>query len=355
MQIVRKKLSAQELTTPGVRYDPTSDTVQVLVDGTWVSSPVADPRTSPAYVYPPLTTSDPACDASANMVAAIKHLIDTATGTTTLVQMASALYALAVLIFPPLLIFDPLVIALVDIILTVGQTGVAGAFTATVYDHLLCYFRAHVDPATGALDSAGLDAVRTDISDNEDGTVIVVTEGIFAIFGWVGINNAGASGHETGDCSDCDTWCRLDDFTIEDYGWLTAPEFGLSATYSGSSWDTVPTFSAPNSWDAAGIEKTFATPVVFTDITIETNNTLGTISGACPTAIQLYLAGSLVVNHVVDPSIAGVSALQWLGSQAADKIVFVLYVSNSAGTGTGRMTRQVSKGTGANPYWVTNC
>jgi len=217
MQIVRKKLSADELSTPGLRYNSETDAVESLINNEWVDTPDADPRSNPALLYPALTTSDPRCDAAANMVAAIKNIVDQAVAVSTIVEMASLLYALFVVIFPPLLIFSPLVWALADIIFNLTVVVVDAAFTSSVYDDLLCYFYDN-EADDGRLDGDGLEAVRQAVTDNQDAAVAAVIDGIFLIMGFVGMDNVGASGAETGECAACAP-CFEYDFTIDGQGW----------------------------------------------------------------------------------------------------------------------------------------
>lgn len=356
MFVIRKKLSASEITPSNLRWNVDCSCVQQTFDGgtTWVDAPGQDPRSSDAFRAPALTTSDPRCDAAANMLAKLHAAVEMAIAFDNSVRLASELFALFALAVPALGVVVAVFTIIADVLLALGAAAIDGAFTSDVYDRLLCVFFDHID-SSGQMSDAQLSDIYDAVAADFDVTVQAVFGAVSSAAGAVGWSNAGALGSETGDCSTCDVWCRAEDFSIEDYGWTTATEFGLSATYTGSSWDTVPTFSAPNSWDAAGIEKVFVTPALFTEIDIQFNNTLGTISGACPQAIQLYLAGTLVVNQVTDPAVAGLNGMTWVGAQMADKIVFVLYVSNAAGTGTGRMLSQVSKGTGDNPFGANNC
>jgi len=171
------------------------------------------------------------------------------------------------------------------------------------------------------------------------------------------LNTAGATTAITdADCTACgNTWCRAEDFRDSAYLWLPSVASGAPALYTGSGWQTQAVVSGGDSWDAGVIVRDFDAPGDFTSIAVTFNNALGDITGACPMAIQLFLAGTLVENYVIDPAVAGVNSILWEGVETADRVQVVLYVSNSAGTGEGLIIQMTARGTGANPFGENNC
>jgi len=172
-----------------------------------------------------------------------------------------------------------------------------------------------------------------------------------------GLNLAGGTTEITeNDCSDCsEGWCRAEDFEISDYGWEIATEFSFVGDYTGGAWQSEPLVIGGDSWDMVGIKKEFSSPANFTEANISTDNTPGVHSGAMPTGIHLYLGGVFQDGIAVDPSLPGVDGLQWTGDVMADKILFYVFASNMAGTGTGKITAMTCRGDGENPFGSDNC
>jgi hypothetical protein len=356
MDIVRKELSADELTTPGTRYNPDTDTVQVLVNGTWVDSAAADPRTSPAFLYPPLTTSDPACDASANMVAGIRNLVSEAVSTGSLVAMASLIYQAIAAVFPPLLIFDPLVLVICDVIIGLTTTVVNGAFTDGVYADILCYFKDVVD-SDGQLDAAGLESVRTQITDHQDAVVAAVCDAIFALVGWVGVNNWGSSGTETGDCSTCDQWCYTFDFTIDAQGWNNLS--GQAVYTSGVGWQTINYTGGP-SYRYLAIGITAAMDLVSYDIVF--SYTAGILNNTGDNTFVAANAGfgSPTLHAISIATGTPTSPQLWTGTAtlSALNVLFLCGAQFGGGHDPGgqvTVTHITLHGTGTNPFGTDNC
>jgi len=234
MQIVRKKLSADEISPPNKRYHSETDTVQTTPDGgtTWNDDPGSDPRTNTAYQLPPLTTSDPRCDAAANMVAYLRSMIDVDVLAMENWSRATALLSILLLIIPGGVLVD-LILLSVGIIAAEGASAIAAAFTEGVYDNFLCYFYNNLD-ADGILTDAGLTALIAEVEAGEDSTVVNVFEAHNHYMLFVGWTNAGASGSETGDCSACATCTDYsDDFQTGALGDKTF----LSVSFS-NQWPT---------------------------------------------------------------------------------------------------------------------
>lgn len=255
IEVIRKKLSAEEINPPGVRYNADDDSVQVFVDGEWIDAPAFDPRTSPGYLYPALTGSTRRCDAAANMVAAVKNIVDEVVATTTLIAMLGVLIAIITGVFPALLLLDPLILTFADAILFLTQTVVDAAFTSGVYDDLLCYFVVNCDD-NGQLTGAKLETIRLQVTAEQDATVAAVFDAMVLMIGWVGFNNFGSQGVETGDCTDCIETCHIynpmatpADYTNTNDG-VTLFSTYDTGTFAGGK--SLPLTSIRASWTSSG-------------------------------------------------------------------------------------------------------
>lgn len=237
LQIVRKKLTPDEISPPNTRYNSDCDCVQSTWDGgaTWTNTPGADPRSAPQYQAPGISTSDPACDGAARIAAALKRSIDTTVATSNAVQLASALLDVFLFIVPVIGIIATAIYIAAAALLAIGTAAIESAFTSDVYDQFKCIALCHLD-AGGQFTSDEWEAFQTECFDHFGaGTVSDVLQINFDTLGMVGFNNAVSLGTETGDCSACDPcgpWCYLWDFSLSDGGWLV----GAQGTWDGTKW-----------------------------------------------------------------------------------------------------------------------
>lgn len=244
MEIVRKKLSADELNPPGVRYEADGDLVQTLVGDTWVDTPSADPRTNTGGLLPPRAGGTAQCDAAANVVAKIKSINDYAIASQDQALIVSGVVSIIALFLPGIGLVAEALWILAELILTIGTINVDDAFTSDVYDDLTCYFDCAADDS-GQWSEAAIADVLANINTAHSGVVYNVLSNMFYQLGLVGLNNAGATGEETGDCSacDCSTCNQLFDFTLGDeLGWYLSPDeqthVGVLGSWTGSGWLT---------------------------------------------------------------------------------------------------------------------
>lgn len=171
------------------------------------------------------------------------------------------------------------------------------------------------------------------------------------------LNAAGATTEiDDADCSDCDNlWCKLLPFNVSDWDFEPATEFSLGAVYSGGAWRSVPIVIGGNSWDVVAIHREFVAPAVITEVHMSTDVDLGSVTSSCPTAIQFYLGGVFQTGIQIDPSINGINGLVWEGNVTADKVVLLIFASNSAGTGSAAITASTMRGEGDNPFGESDC
>lgn len=273
ISIVRKKLDPAEVGGANTRYDDDCDCVQTTPDGgtTWIDSPSNDPRHSLSQQLPARTTSDPRCDAAANMRHYLEGFINTVVTVATQGAGASAILGVLAVFMPEIAILWLLCLEIMGGLLSIGQSTINAAFTSGVYDTLESIFYCAIAD-DGTCTSGQLATIEDQIAAQIGGVVQVVMSLYLSLLGEVGLTNSGASGSEIGDCSgfEC-SWCY-------DYLWQTG---------------------APDSWGVvAGQGGVF----FLSGITWVWN---GTLVGSVPSSlgIQALLGDGSVNYHVTDFSI----------------------------------------------------
>lgn len=238
MKIVRKLLTEEETQPTGLRWDEDCDCVQQNVDGTWMDAPTADPRSSPAYQYPPIATADPACDAGARISAEVADIINIVFDAVSVVEAVNTMVALVAVFFPPVALFVALLFALVTAANAIGFAAVQLAFTDTVYEDLACIVACNIG-ADGQFDDDEWIAFQDEIGAHFGlSTVTAILSLMFNGYGMVGFNNMVSVGTETGDCTDCAcSHCFTIDLTASDgSGSGIIPLFSTATWVSGQGW-----------------------------------------------------------------------------------------------------------------------
>jgi hypothetical protein len=356
MFLIRRQLSAREGAPGNTRTNPETGVVETSMDGgaTWTPNPNEDPRLNPVYQLPPNTAPDVQCAAAAGMVEDIRRVLEAGTLGTGAGGLATVLITL--LLIPGIGWMWAAMLLFAGSIILAMSAGTLAAFTEDVYEQLLCIFYSNIN-ADGSVTAEQLETIHDQVvSDIGDALVSDFVQLVFNMHGFVGLTNAGSAyADPDADCACVPGWCRLEDFSISDYDWEPATEFSLSALYAAGAWNTVETFIGDNDWDALAIKKEFETPATFTEANFSTDIDLGTVSGSCPTAIQFYLGGVYQTGTAIDPSLNGIHGIQWTGTVITDKVLFLVFASNNAGTGFGKITGMTCYGTGENPFGDDNC
>lgn len=354
MQIVRKKLSASEITPPNVRYDAECDCVQSTYDGgaTWVDNPGADPRISPAFRAPANATADPQCNAAAGMVALLRSLIDADLAATTALGLTSTWFGILFLVFPIGIIADILLL-IADVILGIGSAAIAASFTEEVYDGLLCVFYNNID-ADGQMSDAQLADIYTAIAAEFDLTVQAVFGAHSSGIGPVGWSNAGALGSETGDCAVCGEWCKVFDFTSDDGGFALIADVG--GGYSGG-WATGYFDAGTGYYQNVGAALSGFDSTTFTYAKISYDYAAGNLSSlGGNSTLAVGIGAGFPINIIGMTPDAGYT--EWMGSVSGDNLSVYLCVglwTDGDPGGSGLITRLELHGTGDNPFGMDNC
>jgi hypothetical protein len=204
MEIVRKRLTPDELQSPRIRYNPATGQVEQTNDGgvTWAPAPSQDPRL--IYQQLPVATSNPRCDAAARMAALLQQHIElqitNVDAGATQIFLANTLVTAASFAFGITIVF-PAVLTFVGTVLALGSVALHGAFDTYDWDALKCKIYCLVS-TDGRLNQAGLDALYEFLLE---GTVTqnLVLGGTLSYMGYGVLSDAAALRTETGDCTSC--------------------------------------------------------------------------------------------------------------------------------------------------------
>lgn len=242
MPIIRLKLRPDDVYPETMRYDEETDTVQSLVNGEWVDNPDADPRTQTSF--PPLTTDDPTCDSAENVKVAFKNQID---GVITAIDGAQSAFTIAGIIlslfsFGVFGVFISLALFLAHAMLDAGTAAISASLTTTAYDTFTCILFCHMD-VNGRVKTGEFDEIKSDVTAQIGGLGGTILNAMLSLAGEGGVNNLGAIGMSTGDCSDCNcTPCEfMTDFHQWSYGFQA---FGTDLEFGTDFMEITPEFYA---------------------------------------------------------------------------------------------------------------
>jgi len=341
MTVMRSRLSEADFSNPSQRYNEDTDTFQYSPDNgeTWYDSPQADPRHSSIFRYPALETTDPQCDAAANMVKWIKDFIDGV-----IAQLENDAQAIALTndfltrfatLFPPALLLVLLEQA-ASTLFDLGASALDAAFTSTQYDLLLCAFDCNIS-ADGQVTAGQLTDIEVQIAATMDSVPAAIVDEILFIQGEVGLSNAGAIGGQTGDCSDCNClWCHTWNFRVASGSAYWAADSGYGTWVLGSGWES----------QASGlIVRNFVTATTFRRIDIS-----GNAFSAGVVAVAFNLAG--VRQLTLTCSDAVPYTCGWDIDVVADEIILNPHATSAADAYIFDVTIQ---GEGDSPYGADNC
>lgn len=239
MFVIRKKLSADEITPPTIRYNADCDCIQTTFDGgaTWTDSPGSDPRSSPAFRAPPSTEDDPRCTSAAGMVALLRSLVDADQAADSAAGLVVLWFAILLAAFPFVGWVADLLLLIADAIVSIGGAAISTAFTEDVYTQFLCVFYDNID-TDGQMSDAQLSDIYTQVATDFDLTVQAVFGLHSSGLGAVGWSNAGALATTSADCGSCLTWCIDVDLAVSDFDMSTdTSDWGPGAVYVlGTGW-----------------------------------------------------------------------------------------------------------------------
>lgn len=235
MQIVRKYLSADEVSPPGLRYDPDCDCVQVSPDGgtTWTDDPGADPRHNPAYLLPARGGGSARCDSAESAMQHFKAQVDAFITGGTILGVVNLWVALLFFI-PGVNVLIALILSVAEALFDTGVVVIDAAMTEPVYDQIKCIIYCNMDD-DGQVSAEQFADIDSDVNSLIGGVPATVWSLITSAWGEVGLSNAGASGEYTGDCDACECgWCYEWDESAIEAEWT----FDFGSTNGGYYVDT---------------------------------------------------------------------------------------------------------------------
>lgn len=349
MHVVRKRLITSEVSPPNFRYNPDTNQAQFSPDGgeTWVDSPGTDPRHNTTYQFPPRGGSDPRCDAAANMVAALRFVIDVMIDAPTTLARINILLGYVKRFIPEIAFIIEIITYAVDF-LSVIRDDLEDAFTEDAYDMIECSLFCRTED-DGSITADGIGAVLADVFAYDPDVLFTAVQFIFQTWwGEVSLSNAGAIGDAVGDCDDCECeWCWQVNFA-DSNGGFTSDSRGSGANYtSGTGWTNHDNGTVNGTY----IHRVFSSSAIFTSAVF-------TYTGTDPlttatTAGRLAGDGGFTQNV---GAVSGTHVVTWTGSSTIDEII--LQVGNYAmgeGGGTSAIISAEFRGRNENPFGDDNC
>jgi len=272
IQVIRQRLAPDQVTPKNLRYDTECDCVQQTPDDgtTWIDTPQADPRHGDGFRLPARTSTDPQCDAAANMTVHIQATFDAIIGSSSALQAANAVFGVFSLFFFEFGIVIDAILAVVSAIFAVGTSTLEGALTSDVYDQLLCIIFCNIN-LDGTVTADQYDAIYNQVDTAPApmaGTAASVIKLLLSTWGEVELSNAGARGEEVGDCSACTDcqWCYRFDVAHQLDTWIPETFGSATATYSSGAWHSGNSGGTQWLW----IAYTFGSPITLTDAALLT-------------------------------------------------------------------------------------
>lgn len=369
MPIVRKQLKPSDVYPDDIRYNPSGDQVEVLIDGVWTPAPESDPRKQ--TTLPPRATADPACDggrsiadAIANQIAQIITAIDNAQTLATIAGLILGLFSFGVFA-----IFINIALAIAGYMFDLGTAAIQAALPPSAYDTFACILYCHMD-SQGRIKKGHLPQIYQEVVDQIGATGGQILIEMMSLAGEGGLNNLAAQGTATGDCDECgcsDGWCYLHDFTSTDSDFSRDTSLGdNNGTYvPGQGWNTSDFLNVVQNPDTANrlayIKRNHPSCTI-TKIILTYNYTGGTFDSTALRALIIFLnavdRGSITRAAIINgTNLTFTIEGTWEGIEQT-----ALYIRSSRDisspytySGSGRLVSCQMEGTGTNPFGVDNC
>lgn len=275
MEIVRKYLTPDEISSPNTRIVSPDATAEMTVDGeNWTEDPAIDPRHGAGFRRPPLT-GDVRCDAAARMVAQWKETLDLFVLTTDAASAVQLLLTLVVALTGPVGVLVWVVWAIVNALIFIGRENIVSAFTPEVWDGIQCIIYCAID-GNGQMSSEQNTDIMAQIAAAYPGVVYNTLVQLNYWYGEVLLSNAGVVRSETGDCDECDCCTpELDgafDWKVSNYGWGSSPlgsgtQIGTFVNGQGLVGANLGSYYESEAWSPAGV------PCAIHTISIRYNST----------------------------------------------------------------------------------
>lgn len=371
MPLVRKRLAPSEVYPDDIRYNPSGDQVEVLIDGVWTPAPQSDPRHQ--TTLPPRITADTKCDAAASIADALENQIAQITAaidnSLTLFQIAGLI--LGLFSFGVFAIFINIALAIADFMFNLGSAAIQAALPPSAFDTFKCILYCYMDD-NGRIAPGDLPNIYQDCVDQIGATGGQILIEMMSLAGEGGLNNLAAAGTSTGDCSTCGcspNWCKYWDFSADSGGWdaiaLGAGIFGTLVPGEWQGTDAVETVSTPDlAHHGVVLRRLFPSRTV-THIVVTWNLTKGFIDNTAGSAVRMtngeIFVGAVLRNVPFSTLSNGTNlTVDWSGSIVSEHIEFWLFSSRDSTApytygGLANVTSILMEGEGENPFGPDDC
>jgi len=371
MPLIRKQLKPSDVYPDDIRYNPSGDQVEVLIDGVWTPAPQSDPRRQ--TTLPPRITADTKCDAAQSIADAMENqiaqIITAIDNSLTLFQIAGLI--LGLFSFGVFTIFINIALTIADYMFGLGSAAILAALPPSAYDTFACILYCYMDD-NGRIAAGDLPNIYQDCADQIGATGGQILIEMMSLAGEGGLNNIAAAGTSTGDCDECgcaDTWCKYWDFSADSGGWdaiaLGGGIFGNLVPDEWQGTDAVDTISSPDiSHRGVVLRRIFATRTV-THINIVYDLTKGNIDQVTGSCFRLtsgeIFTGTVLRNLAFNIVADGTNLTQdWTGSISMEEIQFWLFSSRDQTApytygGVVHIKAVTMEGEGENPFGPDDC
>jgi len=339
MEVIRKRLSPDELYNPRITYNSDDDTIYYTPPGG--STPILAPDFDPRHtgIIPLEPSGSLACDSAATMTAMLKMLVDAM-----IIQLydgrdatllVTGIIALLVA-FGWVSLFIAIITALVAAALEAGAEALEAAFTETEWDTLNCIFYCHMT-TSGQITSDSLILVRADVDSQIGGIAAVILNYYFDTLGEAGLCNASTvmGGLVTGDCAACECqWCYEGDNTVD----MVSDGWTLDINLPASKYWTY-------------------TPATITISEVHTGWSSSGDSGSGSSAFSLWKDDIYDGDHLITVVSPLNSANPQVWSSMTPVVCGQFVVGVNTPDGTTELTSLLIVGIGARPDWThgTEC
>ena len=373
MPIVRKRLTPSEVYPADIRYNPSGDKIERLVDGEWKDAPESDPRK--ATTLPPRITADSRCDGAKSVSDALKNQInqiaEAIDNTQTVFQIAGLI--LGLFSFGVFAVFINIALAVANYMIDLGTATIETALPPSAYDTLTCILYCYMNDK-GQISADDLPNVYQELVDQLGGTGGQILIEMLQLAGAGGINGLSAIGQSTGDCDECGcatTWCKYFDFSVAEWNWQairlgTGAIFGVITAGQFDGTNAVDTISSPDiAHHGIVLQRVFAGRVVTKirvgyDVTKSANIDQATGSAFRITNGDIF-TGGVLMNIAFNALANGTNLVrEWTGSQFMEEVQLWLFASRDQTSpysygGLTHIKYVLMEGEGSNPFGADDC
>lgn len=254
VDIIRKRLTVDEVYPDNLRYNPTTGTVQYSPDGiNWYDDTSADPRNNPAVLGRQGATDN--CPAAKSVTEYFRRyialVVSVLSAGATIVQGASAIVGFLNLLGGYGILWE-LITGVFGTLTGYGATAINTAFTSDQYDKLQCILFCTM--SNSKMDAGGLAVTKQMVTAQLNATAAPIVNLMLDMMGFAGVTRAGTFYTVAGSCAGCPScdWSFCVDLTwLWDYvrpancpqtaacpPVLTRPTQGKLGTYTGRpAWE----------------------------------------------------------------------------------------------------------------------